>query len=115
MGGDVGGPVFKNRTFFRGSYEHFADDLALTAFGTVPSLARRAGDFSAAATRARPARARTRGRRATTTISRAVRRSSGASTGRRLPDQGVGGSSFDGYATGQITRNAAPCNSRTGS
>jgi hypothetical protein len=47
LGGAFGGPISRNRTFFYGTYEHFADDLSITAFATVPSLARRAGDFSA--------------------------------------------------------------------
>ena len=48
MGGVFSGPIFKNKTFFFGSYERFIDDLSLTAFATVPSLKRRAGDFSVA-------------------------------------------------------------------
>ena len=48
FGGAFGGPIIKNKTFFYGNYEHFVDDLEATAFSTVPSLRRRAGDFSVA-------------------------------------------------------------------
>ncbi|PYV08839.1 MAG: hypothetical protein DMG07_24620 [Acidobacteria bacterium] len=48
FGGAVGGPIFKNKTFFYGNYEHFIDDNVTPAFATVPTLARRGGDFSQA-------------------------------------------------------------------
>ena len=32
FGGAFGGPIFKNKTFFYGNYEHFIDDLEATAF-----------------------------------------------------------------------------------
>jgi hypothetical protein len=46
FGGAVGGPIFKNKTFFFGNYEHFIDDFSAPAFQTVPTLAERTGDFS---------------------------------------------------------------------
>src|SRR5262249_7894706 len=48
IGGAFGGPIFKNKTFFYGNFEHFIDDLAVTGFANVASARRRTGDFSVA-------------------------------------------------------------------
>ena len=46
MGGSIGGPIVKDRTFFHAHYEKFIDDLATAGFATAPSSAMVAGDFS---------------------------------------------------------------------
>jgi hypothetical protein len=46
FGGTLGGPVFKNRTFFFASYQGHRETQGQTALSTVPSLAMRGGDFS---------------------------------------------------------------------
>ena len=46
FGGTVGGPVFKNKTFFFGSYQGHRETQGQTALSTVPTLAMRGGDFS---------------------------------------------------------------------
>ena len=46
FGGTLGGPVFKNKTFFFGSYQGHRETQGQTALSTVPSLAMRGGDFS---------------------------------------------------------------------
>src|SRR5262245_6567327 len=46
FGGTMGGPVFKNKTFFFGSYQGHRETQGQTALSTVPSLAMRNGDFS---------------------------------------------------------------------
>lgn len=46
FGGSVGGPVFKNRTFFFLNYEGYRDRRAVTNGYTVPSRAQRRGDFT---------------------------------------------------------------------
>jgi len=46
FGGDVGGPVIKNKSFFFGSYEGIRVRKGITQTGIVPNLAERSGDFS---------------------------------------------------------------------
>ena len=46
FGGTLGGPVFKNKTFFFGSYQGHRETQGQTALSTVPTLAMRNGDFS---------------------------------------------------------------------
>ena len=46
FGGTLGGPVFKDRTFFFGSYQGHREAQGQTFLSTVPSLAMRSGDFS---------------------------------------------------------------------
>jgi hypothetical protein len=47
FGGTVGGPVFKDKTFFFASYQGHREKQGQTFLSTVPSLAMRAGNFSA--------------------------------------------------------------------
>jgi hypothetical protein len=49
FGGALGGPVFRDRTFFFGSFEGLRMRRALTRTFSVPPLAVRAGDFTGAA------------------------------------------------------------------
>ena len=44
--GMLSGPIFKNRTFFMGSYEKLQDNTIETVTNSVPSDAMRRGDFS---------------------------------------------------------------------
>ena len=46
FGGTIGGPVFKDKTFFFGDYQGHRETLGQTFLSTVPSMAMRAGDFS---------------------------------------------------------------------
>src|SRR3954462_12604886 len=46
FGGTLGGPVFKNKTFFFGDYQGHRETQGQTFLSTVPSLAMRAGNFS---------------------------------------------------------------------
>jgi Carboxypeptidase regulatory-like domain len=46
FGGTLGGPVFKQKTFFFGSYQGHRESQGQTFLSTVPSLAMRSGDFS---------------------------------------------------------------------
>ena len=46
FGGTLGGPVFKDRTFFFGAYQGHREEQGQTFLSTVPSLAMRRGDFS---------------------------------------------------------------------
>src|SRR5438874_573179 len=46
FGGTLGGPVFKQKTFFFGSYQGHRESQGQTFLSTVPSLAMRRGDFS---------------------------------------------------------------------
>ncbi len=46
FGGSVGGPIFRDRTFFHTHYERFIDDFAYPLQMTVPTLEMRAGDLS---------------------------------------------------------------------
>jgi hypothetical protein len=43
FGGSIGGPIYKNRTFFFADYEGIRQSKGLSAFTTVPSLAARSG------------------------------------------------------------------------
>ena len=45
MGGRAGGPIFKDKTFFHGSYERFIDDFAEPNFNWVPSANQLGGNF----------------------------------------------------------------------
>jgi hypothetical protein len=44
--GTLGGPIFKNKTFFMGSYERLQDDTIETFTTSVPTAKMRQGDFS---------------------------------------------------------------------
>jgi hypothetical protein len=46
FGGTIGGPIFRNRTFFFGDYQGWRIRQDLTLVSTVPSDAMRRGDFS---------------------------------------------------------------------
>jgi hypothetical protein len=46
----MGGPIQRNRLFFFGDYQHTRDHLGKTQRSTIPPMAFRTGDFSAAAT-----------------------------------------------------------------
>ncbi len=46
FGGTIGGPVFKDKTFFFSDYQGHRESLGQTFLSTVPSMAMRAGDFS---------------------------------------------------------------------
>ncbi len=46
FGGDIGGPVIKNKSFFFGSYEGIRVRKGITQTGIVPTQAQRSGDFS---------------------------------------------------------------------
>src|SRR4051794_5718383 len=46
FGGTLGGPIFKNKTFFFASYQGHRETQGQTALSTVPTLAMRNGDFS---------------------------------------------------------------------
>ena len=46
FGGTVGGPVFKDRTFFFTSYQGHREEQGQTFLSTVPSLAMRSGNFA---------------------------------------------------------------------
>jgi hypothetical protein len=46
FGGTIGGPVFKDRTFFFTDYQGHRELLGQTFLSTVPSMAMRNGDFS---------------------------------------------------------------------
>jgi carboxypeptidase family protein len=46
FGGTIGGPVFKDRTFFFGDYQGHRETQGQTFLSTVPTLAMRQGDFS---------------------------------------------------------------------
>jgi hypothetical protein len=50
LGGNIGGPIKKNKIFFFTDYLRVMDHEANTNLVTIPSLASRAGDLSAAAT-----------------------------------------------------------------
>ena len=45
-GGQIGGPVKKNKIFFFFSYEYIDNHSPTTEFGAVPTAAQRQGDFS---------------------------------------------------------------------
>ena len=47
FGGTLGGPLFKDRTFFFGSYQGHRETQGQTFLSTVPTTAMRGGDFSA--------------------------------------------------------------------
>ncbi len=47
FGARVGGPIFKDRTFYHGSWERFVDDFSQPAFSWVPTSAQRGGNFGA--------------------------------------------------------------------
>lgn len=44
--GTLGGPIYRNRTFFMGSYERLQDDTIETFTSSVPTAKMRNGDFS---------------------------------------------------------------------
>jgi hypothetical protein len=46
FGGTIGGPVFKDKTFFFSDYQGHRENLGQTFLSTVPSMAMRAGNFS---------------------------------------------------------------------
>jgi carboxypeptidase family protein len=46
FGGTLGGPVFRDRTFFFGDYQGHREDQGQTFLSTVPTGAMRSGDFS---------------------------------------------------------------------
>jgi hypothetical protein len=46
LGGVIGGPIIKNKTFFLGSYEHTRTKNPLSYTATFPTLLQREGDFS---------------------------------------------------------------------
>jgi len=50
FGGNVGGPIRKNKIFFFGDFLRITDHEANTNLGTIPSMAFRGGDLSAAPT-----------------------------------------------------------------
>ena len=46
FGGNLGGPIFRNRTFFFANYEGLRQAVPFTRISTVPTAEQRAGDFS---------------------------------------------------------------------
>jgi hypothetical protein len=46
-GGTLGGPIRKNKLFIFGDYENFRSLVSAPALATIPTMAERAGDFSA--------------------------------------------------------------------
>ncbi len=46
FGGTIGGPIFRNHTFFFFSYEGLRFDQSVTTTATLPTAAERTGDFS---------------------------------------------------------------------
>jgi len=46
FGGTLGGPIFKDKTFFFGDYQGHRETQGVTALSTVPTMKMRAGDFS---------------------------------------------------------------------
>ncbi|GAA3763839.1 carboxypeptidase-like regulatory domain-containing protein [Terriglobus aquaticus] len=47
FGGSIGGPILKDRAFFYFNYDQINNNSAVNALSSVPTLAQRAGDFSA--------------------------------------------------------------------
>ena len=47
FGGTLGGPLFKDKTFFFGSYQGHREEQGQTFLSSVPTVAMRSGDFSA--------------------------------------------------------------------
>lgn len=47
FGGTIGGPIFRNHTFFFFAYEGLRWDQSVTTTATLPTAAERSGDFSA--------------------------------------------------------------------
>lgn len=54
FGGTAGGPIFRDKTFFFGSYEGFREQRTTTQFTSFPTAAMRKGDFSELLTLADP-------------------------------------------------------------
>jgi len=46
FGGTLGGPIFKDKTFFFGDYQGHRETQGVTALSTVPTMAMRSGNFS---------------------------------------------------------------------
>lgn len=61
FGGSIGGPIWKDKAFFYFNYDQIVNNSAVSNYATVPTLAERAGDFSAFLVPGRPCLATTPG------------------------------------------------------